>query len=881
MHPSLLLLPSSFLSAHAFTQAHLSKKRNNEQAFDTNTFLHSLSIYDSCTAVVFNLKIPNDASCFSLIRLDSYHINAILVIPEEIPEWRCIIPSVLQGRCNHLMIPYKGVFHILGGIGQDPQSRMTINPVTGAAEILPSSLERRYGHTGSIIGSHCYIFGGKDFSVRINELIDYNMETHSCSLVKPSGVVPKKRNNHVSVVYGDSIIIYGGFDKEEGEEGAVGEVLDDMKQFNLHTKKWVEIKTSDYQSIDDEPGKIYLHCGCVLDDNYFYVFGGCHEEVTFSNKDTVSTNDLYRFNLQTCIWKRLGPKKNSTSELGTPSPADLTTGGRNWPEPRQDARLFAYRGTLILYGGSRGSIIYTDVWQYIPSLNSWICLQTQGTGPSQRNLPSVALLDDTLYVHGGLRTKKHFSELYALPLQSCINDTVWRLHMILGYPIHHPAVAEPTLLDTVDKKTPTTQFGSAIAKVESIFEPEESDVPESRMKDYLSKLVASENVDFSFLRKELDALKVPSGKQRATPTSSTTESLYPTLLISKDRFHRLLHTQDTTAVTPLFTPLTPSLHQLVKETVVPAQLLEKGVTSFEFSLLTLLYDLNTCDAYLHFTHDANGIIQEALPYQLIGLPELPTGQFDASILVHSSLINDRIPQLSPFLTKRPDQTPFVSLHKEYIDWINSAAVKPPEIPLLESLLQRTKELVSQREAEMLQTIPQRLTGLSYDAVQALLGYMCTDKILPLSFIPALRNEHALEVIISQTLALHSDEPGRTLRTEPFWELTSAQFGIREGIPNWVLSFPETEREDLPRTHYLDPEFSPTELGPVECAQLHAKGDLWGNKALSQAIYTQFLEITGPDTIAAILQACSTYKVAKMEKMFKGWTKMAKDKGILS
>ena len=71
---------------------------------------------------------------------------------------------------------------------------------------------KRYGHTLTPIRHHIYVFGGKDFNIRVNELYDLNLDKNMCSQIRISSgaTIPPARNQHTAVRYKDSVIIFGG-----------------------------------------------------------------------------------------------------------------------------------------------------------------------------------------------------------------------------------------------------------------------------------------------------------------------------------------------------------------------------------------------------------------------------------------------------------------------------------------------------------------------------------------------------------------------------------------------------------------------------------------------------------------------------------------------
>lgn len=98
---------------------------------------------------------------------------------------------------------------------------------TGALEKKPIKPSRRYGHTATVIDNHLYIFGGKDFNVRVNDLYDINLDNNKCDKVKESNSsqVPSPRNQHSAIAYNKCLYIFGGISDS-------GELYNDIHQFN-------------------------------------------------------------------------------------------------------------------------------------------------------------------------------------------------------------------------------------------------------------------------------------------------------------------------------------------------------------------------------------------------------------------------------------------------------------------------------------------------------------------------------------------------------------------------------------------------------------------------------------------------------------------------
>ncbi|KAK2945859.1 hypothetical protein BLNAU_19227 [Blattamonas nauphoetae] len=816
----------------------------------------------------------------------------------SIPTWKCLIPSNPQGRCSHLLVPYKGIFHILGGMGEDPQSEITLNPVTGETTISHSKLTPRYGHTGSRILNHLYIFGGKDFSVRINDLFDYNLEDGSCHQIRAGGTPPTKRNCHVSAVRDESFLIFGGYDTEEEEDTPVGVLFNDLTEFNTAEKKWRHIPFANLPNDENVPPPIYLHCGCIVNDHDFYVFGGSHQELGRNNRNTAPTSNLFVFNLHTRLWKKIGPTFIHGSQTQTHldlekslkwNPGEMTYGGRRWPAPRVDAHMLPYKGTLLLYGGYCGSTIYTDLWQYIPSLNHWICLTLQGTGPSQRSIPAVAIMDDKFFVHGGLRAKKHFSEIFSIELTVFHDIINWRLHQVLDYPFYQPIVEIPRIQKQKERRTEENTpeegtidlnsfqpskyltFGAVTDKLDQYFlDPMVLGAP-----DYTN--IPHDVSDFTFIKRDLKSLAPQHNSSHAILQRTIDKVVTP---VAYNHFNPLLHISELPNSLTDTTSTTLSTHQLAKESLVPFYLQEQGVTQYEFSMLSIICDIDTCDSYLNFIHDPTSEPSPDFPFNLLGFTELPSGAFPVSVLVHSAIIHERCPHLEPFMTPRSDPTSFHSLNFELAKW-RKQPKKDQKPAILSELISKIENSVKQRAQQRDSLISSRLTELSCDAVLTLLGFVYSDKLLPVDFIPPLQNEYALldraRVDLHNSQALFQDDRIK----QQHWEVRVSQLGLKQGTPSWMAHIADKPTTTIPVTHFLDPDYSPELLSPTGCVQLHAKASLWNDQNLKTLAYNLLLQIATTQNIAQIISLLSKYAQPKIEKMFKGWLAQAKKNGILT
>lgn len=120
-----------------------------------------------------------------------------------------------------------------------------------------------------------------------------------------------------------------------------------------------------------------------------FVFGGSRDDVV--NGDVVIFDDLHRFDTVTRRWDEL-------------SPAGAI------PPPRVFAASVAHRPSrrMLVFGGAffgpffSDFSAYGDLWAYDVDANAWTELQPVNQGPSPRSRPSAWIVDDRLFVFGGV-----------------------------------------------------------------------------------------------------------------------------------------------------------------------------------------------------------------------------------------------------------------------------------------------------------------------------------------------------------------------------------------------------------------------------------------------------------------------------------------------
>ena len=241
-------------------------------------------------------------------------------------------------------------------------------------------------HTAAVANGCLYIFGGYDGQSRINDFHCYSFSEKTWSPVIPSNPqnAPSPRDRHVSVVYQNSLFIFGGFDGTSR--------VNDFYQFDFNTMSWNTIHPA-HGSIPPSPR--HSHSAVVYKDS-LYVFGGY---------DGSYRSDFHEFNFRTRVW------------------TVIPSNGRQ-PHAHHAAPRARYRATcvvhepshcMLLFGGHDGSRHLADTHMFDFENKVWLNLHTEGVHPIPRDSHVSVIFQDSMYIFGG-STGSAMNDLHELKL---------------------------------------------------------------------------------------------------------------------------------------------------------------------------------------------------------------------------------------------------------------------------------------------------------------------------------------------------------------------------------------------------------------------------------------------------------------------------------
>ncbi|KAF8276658.1 hypothetical protein TcBrA4_0123480 [Trypanosoma cruzi] len=148
-------------------------------------------------------------------------------------------------------------------------------------------------HTAVATSNTIYLFGGVTNRLLVSaQLIGIHAENNSISLIRSSAVSPKARYLHSADIYGNWMIVYGGFD-------AYNEPLADVWAFDFVNERWEQLECH------GTPAR-GAHASCILGSSLI-VIGGFEGAITTETKPTSSIYELQLVPTSTgqYLWKKI------------------------------------------------------------------------------------------------------------------------------------------------------------------------------------------------------------------------------------------------------------------------------------------------------------------------------------------------------------------------------------------------------------------------------------------------------------------------------------------------------------------------------------------------------------------------------------------------
>ncbi|KAG0171775.1 Negative regulator of mitotic exit [Apophysomyces sp. BC1034] len=235
--------------------------------------------------------------------------------------------------------------------------------LSGSNSVLP-----RFGHaTAALSSDNLVVYGGIHRGSTKKDLFYIDANNLSASHISATGDVPSPRCFPTIVPMGTFILLYGG------EPILSDDKWDPNLYFlNLNTRQWTRVQM-DSQKPVERAGH-----SAVVSNGVMYIWGG--------KRAGRYLNDLVAF--------------NTSSYPANPHWEYLST--NEGPSGRSGHVSVIYDNKLYIFGGTDGTHFYNDILSFDLQTRTWAAVPAAGFIPAPRQGCSAALVDDVMYINGGI-----------------------------------------------------------------------------------------------------------------------------------------------------------------------------------------------------------------------------------------------------------------------------------------------------------------------------------------------------------------------------------------------------------------------------------------------------------------------------------------------
>jgi N-acetylneuraminic acid mutarotase len=222
------------------------------------------------------------------------------------------------------------------------------------------------------------IFGGQSDKY-CNDTHFLEFKTSSWRPINVGGAIPCGRYYHSAVIYGDTMIVFGG-------EKRLDTYLNDLYILNLTNYSWSKIDSKQV------PGKRYNHSCCIYDSKMF-IFGGYGGEVRY--------NDLWQFDITSKAWKLVDCCGEIPGEMSGHSATVIGD-------------------EMFIFGGGRNHVYYSTLYRYNFHRREFQIVESRGDIPEPRGYHKMVEYNGELYLFGGDSKLKYFDDMFRLSIYNNI-----------------------------------------------------------------------------------------------------------------------------------------------------------------------------------------------------------------------------------------------------------------------------------------------------------------------------------------------------------------------------------------------------------------------------------------------------------------------------
>ncbi|KAL0268994.1 UNVERIFIED_CONTAM: hypothetical protein PYX00_010748 [Menopon gallinae] len=238
----------------------------------------------------------------------------------------------------------------------------------------------RTKHSATLLGSHVYLFGGRNGNLPLKDLWKYHLVEGKWEKLEPAGDKPPCLQEHSAVAYKESIYIFGG---EVGFSAGT------------ETPLWIySIKNNSWRKVQGQKGVTVPrgrrgHTALVYKGSML-IYGGYQDL-------RGSSNELWAFHFETESWHLLSPTCSSGAALR--------------PSGRHKHSAVLHDDAMWIYGGMTDLQERNDFWRWDTMSKVWTNIKTK-TNPGFLHSHAACKLPSSMLIFGGETNGQPSSEIW-------------------------------------------------------------------------------------------------------------------------------------------------------------------------------------------------------------------------------------------------------------------------------------------------------------------------------------------------------------------------------------------------------------------------------------------------------------------------------------
>ncbi|EDO44170.1 predicted protein [Nematostella vectensis] len=293
---------------------------------------------------------------------------------------------------------------------------------------------KRSKHTIVAWSDALYVFGGDNGKRMLNDMLRFDIKECSWSRAVTKGAPPAPRYHHSAVIYGQSMLIFGGYTGDLYSNSNL-QNKNDLFEYRFNAGQWIEwnvegrsVTRKATQGKHDniypviplmwkgEEGKFRLFRGVVQQYGdrpptccNFPVAVARDSMFVFSGQSGAKiTNDMFQFSFKENRWSLIPA-------------AHLLRGSAPPPQRRYGHTMVAYDRHLYVYGGVADNALPADLHRFDLDDQTWDIVQPSSDNqlPTGRLFHAGVRIDDAFFIFGGtIDNNVRSGELYRFQLVS-------------------------------------------------------------------------------------------------------------------------------------------------------------------------------------------------------------------------------------------------------------------------------------------------------------------------------------------------------------------------------------------------------------------------------------------------------------------------------